>query len=108
MGRGLVGLPIGFPPYRSGVKRQISTITDQACELTAYAWYYSELLGFRSLPIKPGSMATWLLENGLAPDQSYDNLKGRLKRDIERAQEIEKGVYGDIWQPFDPDADLEF
>ncbi|MEP1422794.1 MAG: hypothetical protein ABJK59_13585 [Erythrobacter sp.] len=92
----------------AGIGRQISRIADQACELTAYAWYYSELLGFRSLPIKPGSMAKWLVENELAPGQSYENLKVRLKRDIERAREIEEGVYGHIWQPFDPDADLEF
>ena len=88
----------------SGMSRQISTLNDQGCELTAYAWYYAELHGFRELEVKPGSMARWLIEVDLAPGQSYDNLKGRLKRDLARAREIDNGVYGDIWQRFDPDT----
>lgn len=90
------------------IPRQISTLTDQGCELTAYAWYYGELVGFQDLQVQPGKLARWLVESDLAPGQSIANLKTRLKRDSERAQEIEKGIYGHIWQPFDPDADLEF
>ena len=91
---------------RNGVPREISTISDDAVTLTALAWYYSEIREFQGLPVKAGSMATWSLEEGHSCDRSYNNLKDRLRRDIERAEEIGKGVYGDIWQPFNPDSDV--
>ena len=62
---------------------------------------------FERRPVQAGRIGRRLLNDGLAPGRTYDNLKDRLRRDLERAEQIEKGDFGYIWQPFDPDADLE-
>lgn len=88
--------------------RQLARLNDQGCELTAYAWFWAEICKFQWLPFRPAKLAAWLLEHDLAPGQTKANLKTRLKRDLERAVEIEANVYGAVWQRFDPDAVAEF
>lgn len=87
---------------------RVSKLTDEGCELTGYAWYYETMQTAMGEKTKAGTMAKWLVEDeGLDHGKPYDTMKDRLRHDLARARAIEAGKLGDIWQEFNPDADLD-
>lgn len=90
-----------------GISFKISKMTDSGCELVSYAWYYKLFCEQMGKPCKAGSMARWLIDEGMCGNRSYATLKSRLGDDIKKAEMIDAAVYGDIWPEFDPDYDLQ-
>ncbi|WP_430414271.1 hypothetical protein [Parasphingorhabdus sp.] len=89
------------------VHSRIAKLTDEGCDFTALAWYYEIMQTAMGEKTKPGSMAKWLTEEtAYHCGKSYDTLKDRLRHDLKRARDIDAGKFGNIWQEFDPDADL--
>lgn len=87
---------------------RISRLTDEGCDFTALAWYYETLQDAMGERAKAGTMAKWLIQDTeYHRGKSYDTLKDRLRHDLIRARDIEAGKFGNIWQKFDPDADLD-
>jgi hypothetical protein len=89
------------PPSRAKVpveKRQATA------RITANAWAVRELLRACGRDAGPGTIARVMVQNNLNAETPVGTLKARISNDLKRADECERDG---LWNPFDPDADLE-
>lgn len=94
-----------------GLHRSISRITlssaRQSASLTANVWLSRELIMMAGIEARPGTIAGFMVDCGLAQEKTYAILKGSMSRYLARIFELEgKGKGRIIWPRFVPDADL--
>jgi hypothetical protein len=91
----------GQPKCRSQVIAKHAAAT---AIITANAWAVGEIIKQSGAPVRPGSIARVMADHGLSAGVPRASLNARIKNDLARAD----GCVADgVWQPFNPDADLE-